>query len=429
VPWRRRVEPENDQLRYDQVADNESGCRQMRVTALKTLRLGEFPNLCLVIVETDEGLFGLGETYFGAAAVSAWIHETAAPYLLGREALDIQRHSLAVRPFVGSTGTGVETRGRSAIDIALWDLLGKRAGLPLYRLLGGKCRDEIRLYNTCAGPGYTRALPASPDLPTSNWGHQSSSQYDDLEAFVTDAGALAKDLLAEGITAMKIWPFDPFAEASGGNYISARDMRRGLDPFARVRNAVGQDMELIVELHAKWDLPNAIRIARSLEEFEPLWVEDPLRMDCIDALADFSSATSIPTGASETLAGSSAIRDAVERGGARVVLFDPSWVGGIGESLKVVAFAEDRHLPAAAHDCTGPVNFAVTVHLSASASNVFVQESVRAFYRGWYRELVTELPRVTDGYVAPLEGPGIGTCLREAIWERSDATVVESSHA
>ena len=111
-------------------------------------------------------------------------------------------------------------------------------------------------------------------------------------------------------------------------------------------------MDLIVELHAKWDLPNVIRIARALEEFDPIWVEDPLRMDCMEALADFSAATSVPTAASETIAGSSAIRDAVERGGVQVVLFDPTWVGGIGESIKVIAVAEDRHLPAAAHDCT-----------------------------------------------------------------------------
>jgi L-alanine-DL-glutamate epimerase-like enolase superfamily enzyme len=128
-------------------------------------------------------------------------------------------------------------------------------------------------------------------------------------------------------------------------------------------------------------------------------------------------------GASETVATSIASRELIDEGGARVVLFDATWVGGVGEARKIVALAEDRHLPVGAHDCTGPVNFAVGVHLSVSTENAFVQEGVRAFYRGWYRDLVTALPAVTAGYVAPLEEPGLGTCLRPEVWGRPDAVV------
>ena len=402
----------------------------MQITALTTLRLGTFPNLCYVLVETDEGLLGLGETFFSPRSVSAWLHETAAPYLLGKDPLDIERHSQALRGFVGFSGTGVETRGRSAVDLALWDLLGKAAGLPVYRLLGGLCRGRARLYNTCAGPTYVRSLPETPDLPTSNWvgaeEQQSPSRYGDLQAFLTDAGELAKDLLAEGITAMKIWPFDAFAEASGGEHISAAELREGLVPFVKVREAVGQDMELMVELHSKWNLPSAIKIARALEELEPTWFEDPLRADCLPALAEFSSATHVPTASSETLATAVSFRELIESGGVGVVIFDPAWAGGISEARKIIAFAETRHLPAAAHDCAGPVNFAAGVHLTVSCSNAFFQEGVRAFYRGWYRELVTELPAIEDGFVAPLQGPGLGTALRPEVFNRDDA-VVETS--
>lgn len=397
----------------------------MKITALKTLRLESFPNVCFVLVETDEGLTGLGETFFGARAVAAWVHESAAPYLLGRNPLDVELHATALRSFVGFSGTGAENRGRSAVDIALWDLLGKSCGMPLYRLLGGRLRESVKMYNTCAGPSYTRGQPDSPNLPTSNWGNDAEPAlgYNDLQATLTDAGELAKDLLAEGITAMKIWPFDRFAEASGGHHISPRELREGLEPFAKVRDAVGDEMDLIVELHSKWDLPNAMRIARALEEFSPLWFEDPLRMDSMDALAVFSGATPVPTAASETLGSLGELRGAVDRGGARVVLFDPTWVGGVTDAKKIIGFADDCHLPVGPHDCTGPINFSVGVHLSVSAPNAFLQEGVRAFYRGWYQELVSELPSIENGYVKPLEAPGIGTDLRAEVFTRSDAII------
>jgi L-alanine-DL-glutamate epimerase-like enolase superfamily enzyme len=273
-------------------------------------------------------------------------------------------------------------------------------------------------------------LPESPDLPVSNWvgeeERRENQRYGDLQAFLSDAGELAKDLLAEGITGMKIWPLDPFAEASGGHSISAAELRQGVEPFAKVRDAVGDKMDLMVELHSKWDLPNAIKIARGLEEFEPCWFEDPLRMDCVGALAQFCAATRIPTAGSETVATLVGFEELLQRSGVRIVLFDPAWMGGITEARKVIGLAEAKGLPVAPHDCSGPVNFVVGVHLTVSAANAFIQEGVRAFYRGWYGEVVTELPDVKNGYVAPLEGPGLGTELRPEVWSREDALMQSS---
>lgn len=397
----------------------------MKVTALETILVGEFPNLCHVRVHTDEGVSGLGETFFGAEAVSGWVHETAAAYLLGKDPLRIDAHWQALNPFVGFNATGVENRGRSAIDIALWDLLGKACGRPIHQLLGGATRDRIRTYNTCAGYRYVRRLPETAGLPVSNWNVEpdAGGPYEDLDWFLTDAGSLAESLLEQGITGMKIWPLDPYAEATGGQSISLEDLRKGIEPFRKVREAVGDRIELMVELHSLWNLPSAIRIARALEEYEPTWFEDPVRMDNLDALARFAESTHVPTAASETLGTRWSFRELLERAPVGVVIFDPAWAGGISEGKKIATLAEAWQLPIAPHDCSGPVEFAAAVHLSINAPNALVQESVRAFYTGWYRELVTEVPRVEDGWIYPLTGPGLGTELLPEVPSRPDAVV------
>jgi L-alanine-DL-glutamate epimerase-like enolase superfamily enzyme len=264
-----------------------------------------------------------------------------------------------------------------------------------------------------------------------NWGVNSAEQdpgpYEDLRAFLTDAGALAESLLAQGFGAMKIWPFDLYVETGGGEYITKRELRAGLEPFQRIREAVGDDMEIMVELHSLWNLPSAIRIAKALESIEPAWYEDPIKVDDLEALRRFSAATDVPTAVSETLGTRWSFRDLIERGDPGIVIFDPGWVGGVTESKAICSLAAAHRLPVAPHDCAGPVEFAVAVHLTINAPNAFVQEMVRAFYHGWYRELVSELPRVENGFVFPLDGPGIGTDLRPEVYERPDARIETSA--
>ena len=395
----------------------------MKVSALETIQLGEFPNVLWVRVHTDEGLVGLGETFFGAATVAAYVHETVAPYLLGQDPLQIDRHARSLYGYLGFNSTGAEARGNSAVDLALWDLFGKATGRPVYQLLGGLSRERIRIYNTCAGYRYVRARSVQA---VDNWGlpvEAVGGPYEDLDAFLHRADELACSLLEQGITGMKIWPLDPYAEATGGQSISLEDLRKGIEPFRKVREAVGDRIELMVELHSLWNLPSAIRIARALEEYEPAWFEDPVKMDNLDALARFAESTRVPTAASETLGTRWSFRELVERAPIGVVIFDPAWVGGISEGKKVATLAEAWQLPIAPHDCSGPVEFAAAVHLSINAPNALVQESVRAFYTGWYRELVTEVPRVEDGWIYPLPGPGLGTELLPEVPSRPDAVV------
>jgi L-alanine-DL-glutamate epimerase-like enolase superfamily enzyme len=180
-------------------------------------------------------------------------------------------------------------------------------------------------------------------------------------------------------------------------------------------------MDIMVEFHSLWNLPAALHIARALEEFEPFWFEDPLKADNLDALAVFAASTPIPTVVSETLASRWAFREVLERGAARIVMLDLSWVGGISEAKKVATMAEAYQLPVAPHDCTGPVVLVASTHLSLNAPNALIQETVRAYYTGWYKELVTALPTIEDGTIMPPTGPGLGTALRPELRGRPDA--------
>ena len=395
----------------------------MKITAIQTLRLDEFSNILWVTVHTDEGISGLGETFFGAKAVEAFIHETAAPKLIGRDPLQIERIALDLMPYVGFSGTGVETRGRSAIDVALWDLFGKAVGQPVFQLLGGLARDKVRTYNTCAGYRYVRNRP---DWDTSDWGLDGSPEgpYEDLDAFINRADELALSLIEQGITGMKIWPFDHAAKSSDGYYISNESLDRCLDPFRKIRQAVGEQMDIMVELHSLWRLPAALQIAQALEPFNPYWYEDPVRTDSLPALARFAKATRVPVCASETIAGRSGYRDLIESGAPAILMPDIVWCGGLTEAKKIASLGETYHLPVAPHDCTGPVAFMAAVHLSMNITNALIQESVRAFYDGWYKELVTVIPTIENGWILPPSGPGLGTELLPGLENRPDATSI-----
>lgn len=393
----------------------------MKVTAIETIRLEEYPNLLWVHVRTDEGLVGLGEAFYGAASAEAHIHDFVAPYLLGKNPLLIDRHSKALVGYLGFASSGAETRGNSAVDIALWDLWGQATNQPIHQLLGGAARDEIRVYNTCAGYRYVRNRNVQQ---TSNFGlGQPEGPYEDLDAFLNRADELAHSLLEMGITGMKIWPFDYAAEKSGGLYISGPDLDKALEPFAKIRKAVGNKMDVMVELHSMWNLTAAKRIARAIEPFEPFWYEDPIKMDSLATIAEFARSTRIPVTASETLGYRGPFRQLLEMNAVGFVMLDLAWVGGLSEARKIAAMAEAWHLPVAPHDCTGPVLLTASVHLSLNATNAAIQEMVRASYYGWYKELVTELPPVENGMIRAPEGPGLGTKLRPDVPKRKDATI------
>jgi galactonate dehydratase len=390
----------------------------MKVTDIETLRLDALPNILWVRIHTDEGIIGLGETFYGTQAVEGHIHQTIAPYLIGKDPRNIERHQAHLVGYLGFCGSGAEVRGRSAIDIALWDILGKSVNLPLCNLLGGKVRDSVKAYNTCAGYSYVQTRPTQG---TDNFGlNARKGQYEDLQGFLTQADVVAESLLEMGITAMKIWPFDYAAEKTRGHFISSEDMKKGLEPFEKIRKAVGDRMDIMCELHSMWNRPMATRIARELEQFKLLWVEDPVTMDHLDSIGEVARATRSPIAVGETRGLMADYRYLLDLNALSLLIMDMSWCGGVSEAKKIASMASTYHTPVAFHDCSGPVVLTVSTHLALHTQNCFVQEMVRAFYYGWYGDVVEGLPMLQDGHLSVSDAPGTGVTLRPDVLDRPD---------
>ena len=206
---------------------------------------------------------------------------------------------------------------------------------------------------------------------------------------------------------MKIWPFDAIALRGTGRHISADELREGLEPFRRIREAVGDRMEIMLEGHGYWDITTAKKIAHAIEEYRPAWLEDLVLGHDVDQLAELKASTSTPILASEFLITRYQYRPLMEKRAADIIMVDPTWTGGITESRKIITMAESFGLPVALHDCTGPFTLLAGVHLAFSAPNAIYQEHVRAYIRTWYRELVADTrSTVADGHILPPDRAG-----------------------
>lgn len=392
------------------------------VTALRTVRIAERPNLIWVEIETDDGLTGLGETFRGATAVEAVLHDQVAPWLIGRDARHIEgiaRHLTTT--YLGFNSASAEIRAASAVDIALWDLAGQRQGVPIHVALGGAVRPRIDVYNTCAGYDFNSTGGIRRDASAQD---AMQGPYDDQVAFMRDAGALATSLVEEGYAAMKIWPFDIYAPATGGHRISLQDLKAGLEPFRKIRAAVGDKIDIMCEMHSLWGSHAATRICRGLEDYGVFWAEDPIcKMDDGATLADLRRQTRTPICGSETLGGLAPFRDLLAADALDVVMLDLVWCGGLTQGRKIAALAESYARPVAPHDCTGPVALWAGLHLAIHAPTAIYQEVVRASLATWYRDLVTTLPTIRDGKAEAPVTAGLGAALHPSMLSRPDASV------
>ena len=397
----------------------------LKITSVETLRLEDHPNLLWARVNTSEGITGLGETYFGAHASEADIHNRIAPIILGEDASRIEYLNMKMQPYVGFSGTSAEVRAIAAIDVALWDIAAKSAGKPLVDLLGGRTREKIQIYNTCAGPNYVSKTSAvRPD----NFGTSGVDEilYDDLNSFLNSPEDLASSLMEMGIFSMKIWPFDLAAGAADGVDISTEDLKRGLEPFEKIRKAHGDKMRLKAELHGLWSLNAAKKIASALEPLDMDWIEDPVWMDRTTEVGELAQFTKAPLAGGETLAGLGQFKSLIDDGNIATPIMDVTWAGGITPARKIAALAEARSRPIAFHDCSGPVTLAVSTHLALSLRNVREQEIARGFYYNWYQDFVDQLPVIENGMITVSEQPGLGMSLLPELFERPDAVHLTS---
>jgi galactonate dehydratase len=395
----------------------------MRISAIETVLHDDYPHSIHVLLHTDEGLYGLGESFHRPEAIAAYVHTVIAPRLVGEPATNIasmwQRIGNFADGFQPFSGTiSVESSATSAVDIAMWDLRAKALGLPLHAALGGAVRDRVRVYNTSAGTGH---LPP-PGTPRhrrhlhEDWGLSARvhSPHDDWTASNERPAELARELLAEGITAMKIYPFARLLAETGGGWITPRQLEECLEPFHAIRDAVGSAIDLSVDMNFAWAAAPALQIAGALDELGLLWIEDPLRTSSFEAMARLAAKLRTPLAGIDYLCGLPAYARLIESGAVSIVRMDLQWVGGVTEALRVAGYADAKGLGVVLHDCTGPVQWAAAIHCSVHLRNAMIQESVRAFYRDVYPHIVERVPEVIDGHALPIDACGHGATLLES---------------
>ena len=382
------------------------------------------PNNLWVRLYTDDGLVGLGETYYLPRGVAAIIHDLFAPLLIGRDPLDVENHWTNLFSVVNFCGfAGAELRAISAIDVALWDIAGQYLQQPIYNLLGGRNRDRIRVYNTCVGYG----------------------RYTDYTAWTKGrAGELASDLLRQGISAMKLWPFDQFGNTVAGpekprekvtiwgqetaagplaHSISDAELKKGIGIIEDIRKSCGDAMSIAIEGHARWDLPCAIQIARAIEPYNVLWLEEIMPPDNVDAFVRLKAATSVRVCQSERAFTRFRFREYVEKNAADIIMPDLSWGGGFTETRKICSLADTYYLPITLHDTIGPVALCAALHLMLHIPNAMIQEIVRGYIDGWYNDVLNEPFLLQDGHLRLNGKPGLGMALRDNFVSREGAQV------
>ena len=378
----------------------------MIISKIETIRIGQFPDLIFIQIHTDTGFIGLGETWYSASTVESAVHDHFGPLLIGRDPAEIERHWQTMFRLSDHAGYGgAELRAISAIDVALWDIKGQALQMPIYEIIGGGTRHRVRVYNTLGVYG---------DI---------TDGYD----VWTDPIGVAQRLLDQGITGMKMSPTDFIARESDGQILFQDDLDWALRPLREIRDSLGMEIEVANDAHAKWNLPNAIKIVREMEPLRPMWHEElisPLNEKSHERL---QAATSTPIAAAERLMTRYQHRRFIESPAARISMPDLTWTGGISEVNKIAILASAHQMPIAPHDCVGPVNMLACAHIAMAVPNVMIMEYNRAMHLGWYRDFIEPDFVIEDGFlIAPTE-PGLGTRLKNSVKDRKDVSVSTSN--
>jgi 2-dehydro-3-deoxyphosphogalactonate aldolase len=372
----------------------------MKITDVETFVVANPPPgfggryFIFVKLTTSDGIVGYGEAYaatFHPDVISAGIVDVAERHLMGQSPFDIERfwrsaysRGFTQRPDVTLQGV------MSALEMACWDIVGKALGQPVYKLLGGQVHERLR--------AYTYLYPDPSD---------ESDVYLDPEL----AAQRASEEVDRGFTAVKFDPAGPYT-VMGGHQPSLERLELSIRFFAAIREAVGTSADLLFGTHGQFTPSGAIRLAKQLEPFDPLWFEEPTPPDDIAGMAKVARQTSIPIATGERLTTKVEFARVLEAGAASILQPDLGRAGGILEGKKIASIAEAHNAQIAPHLYCGPIAGAASVQLATCSPNFLVLESIRD-WGGFHAEILKSPMPFEDGHVIPPVTPGLGVELDE----------------
>ena len=377
----------------------------MKLTGIQTFVVGNPPPhfggryFVFVKLTTDGNVSGIGEAYcvpFEPHLVATMIEDVFDRYACGQDPHDIETlwrrvYSSGFTQHPDLTVMGV----LSALEMACWDIIGKEAGQPVYKLLGGRVHERLR--------SYTYIYPQPGD---------QTDVYDDPDL----AAERAVDYVAQGFTALKFDPAGPYS-AFDGRQLSLEALDRS-ERFARqLREAVGSKADLLFGTHGQMTAAGALRLARRLEPYDPLWFEEPVPPDAPEEMAKVARGTSIPVAAGERLATKYDFARLLDCGAAAILQLNLGRVGGLLEAKKIAGMAEVHHAQIAPHLYCGPVVGAANIQLATCSPNFLILEGIEQ-WGGFHAEILKTPIRWEEGYVLPPTEPGLGVELDEEVAAR-----------
>ena len=350
----------------------------MKITAIDTYVVGNpWKNWLFTKVSTDEGIYGIGEgtlNYF-ARTVETAIHELEH-LVLGLDPFAIEMLTERLVRDVYTEGAQIHMSAVAAIEIACWDIIGKAVNQPVYNLLGGRCRDKLRVYAN----GWYRG-PRTP------------------ESFAEKA----REVVRRGYTALK---FDPF----GANWrtLAREEFELSIDIIRAVREAVGPKVDVLVEGHCRFNVATALQLAEAMHPMRPAWFEEPVHHLNIRAMAEVARRSPVPIATGESFSNKQQFAELLEYGVVSILQPEMLNLGGLWATRKVADMIDAYYGVVAPHSAQGPVCSAACVHLNASLPNFFLHEFFDEFNEPWEREIVTNPVEAVEGYIEVPQGPGLG---------------------
>ncbi|MDX6505247.1 MAG: galactonate dehydratase [Gaiellaceae bacterium] len=356
----------------------------MRIAEFRTHVLGTpWRNLTYLVLRTDEGLEGVGEVRMPrhTGALLGYLADAIPRHVLGADPFAIEDLVLRMRRDDYSRPGEIVMSGISLAELACWDIVGKALDQPVYRLLGGAVRDTIPAY---ANGWYT------------------------VERTPQEFHAAALRVVERGYRALKLDPF-----GAGSMELTRAELRDSLALVEAVRDAVGPDVELLVEMHGRFTPAFAVQVARQLERFAPSWIEEPVQPDNLKGHAHVRRSVAIPVATGERIHSRNEFRELFELEAADIVQPDVTHCGGLLETRKIAAWAESYQVLVAPHNVGGPVSTAAALHLAAVTPNFKLQEHFNDFADADVKAAAPGCPEVVDGAFPLPHGPGLGVTLDE----------------